>query len=396
MSAKNDYQVITESAQLAEICRRFSDSPFVSIDTEFIRETTFWARLCLIQMADPEVAVIVDPLAEGLDLAPFFELMRNEKVTKVFHAARQDVEIFVKLDGAVPQPLFDTQLAAMVCGYGDQISYDQLVYRVTGVRIDKSSRFTDWQRRPLSQKQLDYAVSDVTHLCDVYRFLKANLEEQQRSDWVAEELAVLNDIETYRTHPENAWKRLKMRVRKPRQLAVMQKVAAWREKEAQLRDVPRQRVLKDEAIYEIALQQPRNAEQMARLRALPRGFERSHAAQALIAAVEEALAVPDADLPSIPKPRPAPEHASASAELLKVLLKMVSEKHGVASRLVATVDELEKIAADDDADVPAMKGWRRQLFGEQALALKRGEMALLLGNGRVRAVSVEDMQIAAE
>ncbi|MCF1502826.1 MULTISPECIES: ribonuclease D [Afifella] len=396
MSAKNDYQVITDSAQLAEICRRFSASPFVSIDTEFIRETTFWARLCLIQMADPEVAVIVDPLAEGLDLAPFFELMRNEKVTKVFHAARQDVEIFVKLDGAVPQPLFDTQLAAMVCGYGDQISYDQLVYRVTGVRIDKSSRFTDWQRRPLSQKQLDYAVSDVTHLCDVYRFLKANLEEQKRSDWVAEELAVLNDVETYRTHPENAWKRLKMRVRKPRQLAVMQKVAAWREKEAQSRDVPRQRVLKDEAIYEIALQQPRNAEQMARLRALPRGFERSHAAQALIAAVEEALAVPDADLPSIPKPRPAPEHASASAELLKVLLKMVSEEHGVASRLVATVDELEKIAADDHADVPAMKGWRRQLFGDQALALKRGEMALLLGNGRVRAVQVEDMQAAAE
>ncbi|MCT8265900.1 ribonuclease D [Afifella sp. JA880] len=396
MSAKNDYQVITDSAQLAEICRRFSASPFVSIDTEFIRETTFWARLCLIQMADPEVAVIVDPLAEGLDLAPFFELMRNEKVTKVFHAARQDVEIFVKLDGAVPQPLFDTQLAAMVCGYGDQISYDQLVYRVTGVRIDKSSRFTDWQRRPLSQKQLDYAVSDVTHLCDVYRFLKANLEEQKRSDWVAEELAVLNDVETYRTHPENAWKRLKMRVRKPRQLAVMQKVAAWREKEAQSRDVPRQRVLKDEAIYEIALQQPRNAEQMARLRALPRGFERSHAAQALIAAVEEALAVPDADLPSIPKPRPAPEHASASAELLKVLLKMVSEEHGVASRLVATVDELEKIAADDHADVPAMKGWRRQLFGDQALALKRGEMALLLGNGRVRAVQIEDMQAAAE
>ncbi|MBK1623555.1 ribonuclease D [Afifella marina] len=396
MSAKNDYQVITESEQLAEICRRFSASPFVSIDTEFIRETTFWARLCLIQMADPEVAVIVDPLAEGLDLAPFFELMRNEKVTKVFHAARQDVEIFVKLDGAVPQPLFDTQLAAMVCGYGDQISYDQLVYRVTGVRIDKSSRFTDWQRRPLSQKQLDYAVSDVTHLCDVYRFLKANLEEQKRSDWVAEELAVLNDVETYRTHPENAWKRLKMRVRKPRQLAVMQKVAAWREKEAQSRDVPRQRVLKDEAIYEIALQQPRNAEQMARLRALPRGFERSHSAQALIAAVEEALAVPDDELPSIPKPRPAPEHASASAELLKVLLKMVSEEHGVASRLVATVDELEKIAADDHADVPAMKGWRRQLFGERALALKRGEMALLLGNGRVRAVQVDDMQAAAE
>jgi len=396
MSNKNDFEVVSDSARLKEICDRFKGHSFVSVDTEFIRETTFWAKLCLIQMANPEFAVIVDPLADGIDLAPFFELMREESVTKVFHAARQDVEIFVKLDDAVPKPLFDTQLAAMVCGYGDQISYDQLVNRITGERIDKSSRFTDWQRRPLSDKQLNYAVSDVTHLCEVYLSLKANLEEQGRSDWVGEELAVLNDIETYRTHPENAWKRLKMRVRKPRQLAVMQKVAAWREQEAQNRDMPRQRILKDEAVYEIALQQPRNSEQMGRLRSLPRGFERSQAAQALIAAVEEAMAMPENELPTMPKTRPAPEHASAAAELLKVLLKMVAEENGVASRLIATVDELEKVAADDKADVPAMRGWRYQLFGKKALELKRGETALLLGRGRVKTVPVENLPMAAE
>ncbi|MBZ8134546.1 ribonuclease D [Afifella sp. IM 167] len=396
MSNKNDFEVISDSARLKEICHRFKGHPFVSVDTEFIRETTFWAKLCLIQMANPEFAVVVDPLADGLDLAPFFELMRDESITKVFHAARQDVEIFVKLDDVVPKPLFDTQVAAMVCGYGDQISYDQLVNRITGERIDKSSRFTDWQRRPLSDKQLHYAVSDVTHLCEVYLSLKANLEEQGRSDWMAEELAVLNDIETYRTHPENAWKRLKMRVRKPRQLAVMQKVAAWREQEAQNRDMPRQRILKDEAVYEIALQQPANAEQMGRLRALPRGFERSQAAQALIAAVEDAMAMPENELPHLPKSRPAPEHASAAAELLKVLLKMVAEDNGVASRLIATVDELERIAADDEADVPAMRGWRYQLFGKKALELKRGETALLLGRGRVKTVPVEGLAVAAE
>ncbi|WP_034492095.1 ribonuclease D [Afifella pfennigii] len=396
MSDQTHFEVVCDSARLEEICRRFADSAFVAVDTEFIRETTFWARLCLIQMATPDFAVIVDPLADDLNLAPFFELLRNERVTKVFHAARQDVEIFVKLADTVPKPLFDTQVAAMVCGYGDQISYDQLVHRITGARIDKTSRYTDWQRRPLSDKQLNYAISDVTHLCEVYLSLKANLEEQGRVDWVAEELAVLNDIETYRTHPENAWKRLKMRVKKPRQLAVMQKVAAWREQEAQARDMPRQRILKDDAIYEIALQQPQNGEQMARLRSLPRGFERSQSAQALIAAVEEALAIDDADLPRLPKTRPAPEHASAAAELLKVLLKMVAERHGVAARLIATVDDLEKLAADDNADVAALKGWRFQLFGKKALALKRGETALFLGRGKVRTVNLEDLPVAAE
>ena len=280
-----------------------------------MRESTFWAQLCLIQMAGPDEAAIIDPLRRGIDLAPFYALMADERVTKVFHAARQDIEIFVKQAGAVPHPIFDTQIAAMVCGYGDQVSYDQLVSRITGDQIDKSSRFTDWSRRPLSPKQIAYAISDVTYLRDVYLSLSAQLAEQDRTDWVDEEMAVLTDIETYRTHPEDAWQRLKMRVKKPRQLAVLQALAAWREREAQERDVPRGRVLKDEAIYEIALQQPRDAEALGRLRTIPRGFERSSTARGILAAVEEALALPDGELPphparsaprpSMPAPRPS-------------------------------------------------------------------------------------------
>jgi ribonuclease D len=346
-------------------------------------------------MAGPEEAAIIDPLAKGLDLAPFHALMANEAVLKVFHAARQDIEIFVKQAGAVPRPLFDTQIAAMVCGHGDQVSYDQLVYRVTGKQIDKTSRFTDWSRRPLSDKQAAYAVADVTYLRDVYLSLAAALAEQGRADWVAEEMAALSDVDTYRTDPEEAWQRLKLKVKKPRQLAILQALAAWREREAQERNVPRGRVLKDEAIYEIALQHPRDAESLGRLRTIPRGFERSSLARGILGAVEQALALPESALPRIARIRPPPEHASAAAELLKVLLKMVAERHGVAARIIATTEDLEKIAADDRADVPALKGWRRQLFGEQALALKRGELALSMTPRGVAAVSFDRTQAMA-
>lgn len=391
-----DIKVITRTQELSELCQRLASAPFVTVDTEFIRENTFWAQLCLVQLASPEEAAIVDPLAPELDLAPFFELLADESVIKVFHAARQDVEIFVKSAGAVPRPLFDTQIAAMVCGYGDQVSYDQLVFRVTGERIDKSQRFTDWARRPLAARQLSYALSDVTHLREVYLSLKANLEEQSRTHWLAEEMAVLTDIETYRSHPENAWERLKLRVRKPRQLAVLQALAAWRETEAQSRDVPRSRVLKDDAIYEIAQQQPTSREALGRLRSVPRGFERSATAGDIVAAVERAMALPDSELPKMPAGRAAPEHASAAAELLKVLLKMVAERHGVASRIIANVDDLERIAADDEADVQALRGWRRELFGEQALALKRGELALALSKRGVTTLSAAELRNAAE
>ncbi len=392
----HDYQFITNSSALSEACDRLRAAPFVTVDTEFLRENTFWARLCLIQVASPEAAFIIDPLSANLELGPFFKLLADETVVKVFHAARQDVEIFVHLSGVVPKPLFDTQIAAMVCGFGDQISYDQLVRRTTGNSVDKTSQFTDWSRRPLSDSQLNYALSDVTHLRDVYAQLVEYLDQTNRSHWVAEEMAVLSDVETYRSHPENAWQRLKMRVKKPRQLAVLQSIASWREIEAQKRDVPRNRVLKDDAIYEIALQQPRSAKHLSQLRTIPKGFERSSNAQEILNAVETGLAVADTDLPRIPRPRTPPDHAGAVTELLKVLLKMVSEHHGVASRIIATVDDLEKIAADDNADVAALRGWRFELFGTKALAIKNGELALAISGNKVTAVGLSEIRQAAE
>ncbi|MBA3517150.1 MAG: ribonuclease D [Rhizobiales bacterium] len=393
----HEHTIITDSDALVGFCGRLSKTPFITVDTEFMRESTFWAQLCLIQMAGPDEAAIIDPLAAGLDLDPFYRLMADEGVLKVFHAARQDIEIFVKQAGAVPRPLFDTQIAAMVCGYGDQVSYDQLVSRIAGQQIDKTSRFTDWSRRPLNAKQIAYAIADVTHLRDVYLSLAAQLAEQGRTEWVAEEMAVLSDPRTYRTEPEEAWQRLKMRVKKPRQLAILQALAAWREREAQERDVPRGRVLKDDALYEVALQQPRDAEALGRLRAIPRGFERSSLARGILGAVEEVFALAESALPSVPRQRPVSEHAGAAAELLKVLLKMVAEDHAVAARVIANADDLEAIAADDRADVQALKGWRRQLFGEQALALKRGELALSMSPRGVVAVALEAPErIAAE
>src|SRR4051812_47196971 len=247
--------IITATAELAAVCKRMAKFPSVTVDTEFMRETTYWPKLCVIQMASPDEAVIVDAMAEGLELDPFFKLMKNEKVVKVFHAARQDIEIVYHLGGLIPHPIFDTQVAAMVCGFGDSISYDQLVSRLTGARIDKSSRFTDWARRPLSERQIEYAIADVTHLREVYQALAARLAEQNRTEWVREEMEVLTSPQTYRLEPEEAWKRLRLRVKKPIELAVLIAVAGWREQEAQNRDVPRGRVVKDEAIYEIAQQQ---------------------------------------------------------------------------------------------------------------------------------------------
>ena len=376
-------EMITTTGPLQKACTVLEKSEFVTVDTEFLRETTYWPKLCLIQMACPGYDVIVDPLADGIDLSPFFELMKNETVVKVFHAARQDVEIIYNLAQVIPCPLFDSQVAAMVCGFGDSISYGQLVFRITGNRVDKSSRFTDWTLRPLSEKQIAYAAADVTHLRDVYASLKANLEEQDRSSWVAEEMAVLTSVDTYFIQPENAWKRMKLRVRKPIELAVMKELAAWREAEAQRRDVPRGRVVKDDAIYEIAAQQPKSVEALARLRSLPRGFERSKTSEYLLSAVERAMQIPKEDLPPVPRGRQSPEGSGAVVDLLKVLLKMTSERHAVAAKVIATVDDLEQIACDDEADVAALKGWRRQLFGESALAIKKGELALKIHGKRV-------------
>ncbi|MBO6511397.1 MAG: ribonuclease D [Roseibium sp.] len=378
--------VITKTKDLAAACQRLAENDYVTVDTEFLRETTFWPKLCVIQMAGPDMAFIVDALAEGLDLKPFFELMHDSNVTKVFHAARQDIEIIYHLGKLIPAPLFDTQVAAMVCGFGDSISYDQLIYKVTGARIDKSSRFTDWARRPLTNKQLDYALADVTHLRDAYQFLKANLAEQNRSHWVRDEMEVLSSVGTYRTDPDLAWKRLKLRVRKPIELAVMMELAAWREREAQSRNVPRNRVIKDDAIYELAAQQPKDTEALGRLRTIPRGFERSRSADDILKAVKRALDLPKDTLPKLHKGRQAPDGSAAAVDLLKVLLKLISEANGVAAKVIATVDDLEKIAADDQADVPALKGWRRELFGETALKLKRGEVALAFKDRQIVAL----------
>lgn len=378
--------IITTTQQLAQACERLARHPFVTVDTEFLRESTYYPQLCVLQMAGPDEAVVVDALAEGLDLAAFFALMANETIVKVFHAARQDIEIVWHRAGLIPHPIFDTQVAAMVLGYGDSVSYDQLVQRITGDAIDKSHRFTDWTRRPLSKAQLDYAVSDVTHLRDIYHKLMSDLGRRGRTEWVSEEMDVLTSPDTYRLDPENAWQRLRARVRKPKELAVLIEVAAWREREAKTRDVPRGRVLKDDLVVDIAMQAPISVEKLAALRALPKGFERSRWGQEIPELVKRALGRDPRTLPSIERPKPAP-NGSAIVELLKVLLRMTAEQHGVAAKVIATVDDLDRIAADDKADVPALKGWRRDLFGEKALSLKRGELALAIDRGRVTTVA---------
>jgi len=378
-------QPITTTEELADACTRMARHPFVTVDTEFLRESTYYPRLCVAQMATLDEAVVIDALAGGIDLAPFFALMADEKVVKVFHAARQDIEICWHEAGLIPRPLVDTQVAAMVLGYGDAISYDQLVQRITGDNLDKSNRFTDWTRRPLSEAQLTYAVSDVTHLRDVYLKLSADLEKRERGDWMREEMKVLTSPATYRFEPEHAWERLKTRVRKPRELAVLIEVAAWREREAQERDVPRGRVLKDDVIGDIAIQAPTTIERLASLRSLPRGFERSRWGEAIVEAVKRGLARDPKTLPSFERPKPT-LNGQATVELLKVLLRMTAERHGVAAKVIATVDDLDRIAADDHADVPALSGWRRELFGEKALALKHGQLSLAIEKGRVVAV----------
>ncbi|UHS60947.1 ribonuclease D [Agrobacterium vaccinii] len=381
--------MIDTTAALAEACKELAKSDFITIDTEFLRETTFWPQLCLVQMASPTLEVLVDPLAKDIDLTPLFELMADTSVIKVFHAARQDIEIVHHLGGLIPHPIFDTQVAAMVCGFGDSISYDQLVQRIKNVQIDKSSRFTDWSRRPLTEKQLDYALADVTHLRDVYLALKAQLERDGRSSWLKEEMDILESVDTYDMHPDDAWLRLKSRLRKPTELAILKFVAAWREREARARNVPRSRVLKDDAIFEIAQQQPKDADALSRLRTIPKGWERSSSGTAIIETVNAALALPKGDMPHAPRQSHSPEGSGAAVELLKVLLKLTADKHGVAAKVIANSEDLDKIASEGEkAEVAALSGWRRDLFGEPALKLIRGEVALRFAGKKVEALEL--------
>ena len=387
-------QPITTTAKLADACARMARHAYVTVDTEFLRESTYYPQLCVAQMASSDEAIVVDALAHGMDLAPFFALMADENVVKVFHAARQDIEICWHEAGLIPRPIVDTQVAAMVLGYGDAISYDQLVQRITGDSLDKSYRFTDWTRRPLSEAQLAYAISDVTHLRDVYLKLNADLDARGRIDWMREEMKILTSPDTYRFEPEHAWERMKTRVRKPKELAILMEVAAWREREAQARNVPRGRVLKDDAIADIAVQAPTTIERLGSLRSLPRGFERSKWGEAIVAAVRRGLARDPKTLPRLDRPKGA-VNGQATIELLKVLLRMTAERHGVAAKVIATVDDLDRIAADDEADVPALHGWRRELFGEKALALKHGRLSLAIEKGRLVAVEREQRKAAS-
>jgi ribonuclease D len=375
--------LISKTKDLAQAVEALAAQPYVAVDTEFMRETTYWPKLCLVQAAAPGVEALIDPLAPGLDLSPLLELMADAGVIKVFHAARQDLEIFLKLMGDLPGPVFDAQIGAMACGLGDSIAYDALVHGMLGRRIDKTHRFTDWSRRPLSEAQLAYALADVTHLRDLYPLMRERLAVGGREEWISEEHAALLDPDIYDLTPERAWRRLKLRKAAGDYLAVLRATAAWRERQAQMRDSPRGRILKDDAIQEIAEQRPRNAAAFERLRAVPKGFANSRAGQELIAAINAALADPERPTEKPPRAPPPPAGLGPTVELLKVLLRTEAERHDVAPRLIANAADLEAIAASDEADVPALRGWRRKLFGEQALALKRGKLALTLKDGRV-------------
>jgi ribonuclease D len=382
--------LITNSAALAETCKSLARADYLTVDTEFMRESTFWPRLCLLQIAGPDDAVAVDPLADGIDLAPLLELLMDTSIIKVMHAARQDMEIFFHMTGELPRPLFDTQVAAMVCGFGDQVGYEALVAKTTGARLDKSSRFTDWAQRPLSDAQLQYALGDVTHLRPAYETLRARVDEEGRGDWIEQEIALLCDPAIYRVEPAEAWRRLKPKRNEPRYLAVLQAVAAWREHEAMTRDLPRNRVVRDETILQIAARPPTDAAALDRVRGLSRGFSNGRLGAGLLEAVAAGLALAPEKAPTAPQKPDLPSGIGPLTDLLKVLLKQRCEEHQVAQRLVANVSDLEQIAADDEADVAALKGWRRDLFGADALRLKHGEVALAATGTHVRLVTVND------
>jgi ribonuclease D len=378
-------EIITATERLKSLCEELSRDSYVTVDTEFMREQTFWPELCLIQIAGQGREAIIDPLAEGLSLEPFFKLMANKKVVKVFHAARQDLEIIWMKARLIPAPVFDTQVAAMVCGFGDQVSYESLARRLAKVQIDKSSRFTDWSRRPLSQRQLAYALSDVIHLRPIYEKLRGLLDKSGREPWLEEELSVLTSPATYELHPEEAWKRVKFKPRNRKQLAIVMALSAWREREAQERNVPRSRILKDDAIAEAATQAPQDTAALKSLRALPRGYAASRVGEAILKQVAAGLAMDPDALPKLELAgAPLTEKASVISDVLKLALKVICDREGIAPRIVANSGELDLVAMDDEADVPLLRGWRRKLFGEIALRIKAGELAIVLENGKPR------------
>ncbi|CAK0779298.1 Ribonuclease D [Azospirillaceae bacterium] len=383
--------LISTTAGLERFCRSLAGARFITVDTEFIREKTYWPQLCLVQICGPGATAAIDPLAPGMDLSSLFTVMRDSSILKVFHAARQDVEIFLHLMGDVPLPLFDTQVAAMVCGFGDSVGYETLVGKLAGARLDKSSRFTDWASRPLTDRQLSYALADVTHLRIIYEKLCRQIAQSGRASWLEEELRLLSDPATYIVEPEQAWTRLKARVNRPPFRSILREIAAWRERDAQARDVPRSRIIRDEALLEIAAHAPTTVDGLARIRTVGRGFAEGRQGEELLAAIERGLRASEVqggveepvvgDSPSL--------GVGSIIDLLRVLLKKKSEDHDVAPRLIASTDDLEAIVLNDEAPVPALSGWRREIFGEDALALKHGRIALTISDRQLKLTSIE-------
>ena len=386
--------LITTPGELEAFCARQAAADFITVDTEFLRDKTYWPQLCLVQVAGPDEAAAIDALAPGLDLKPLLDLLANEKVLKVFHAARQDIEIFVNLTGTVPTPLLDSQVAGMVCGYGDAVSYETLATKLAGAKIDKSSRFTDWAHRPLTERQLVYALADVTYLRTVYEKLKAKIEKSGRMEWLADEMALLTDPATYRVDPVEAWKRLKTRGGNKKFLAILKELAAWRELAAQSRDIPRGRILRDESLLEIAAHAPATIDDLARIRGLGRSVAEGKLGTDMIACVQRGLESPESLAPELPARTDLPPGLGPLVDLLRVLLKLRCEENDVAQKLVANGAELEMIAADDHAEVPSLTGWRFELFGRDALALKHGKLALTAQGKRIKVVDLAALQAA--
>ena len=382
--------LITESNKLAEACNRLTNEKFLSIDTEFMREKTYYPQLCLIQIAGEKEAIIIDALAKDINLNPVLELMENKTITKVFHACRQDMEIFYNLNHKIPSPIFDTQIGAMVCGYGESIGYDKLVRQITGIQIDKSSRFTDWSYRPLSKQQLSYALSDVTHLRTVFEALSSQLEKSGRIKWLDEEFKTVLNPETYNTPLDKSWKRLKVKTGKPRFLILIRELCAFREREAQNRNVPRNRVIRDDILLDIAARSPRSPSDLAKVRNLTTQFSQGKLGESILRVVEAANQIPDSDAPRLEKSDYFQHQKSALVDLLKVLLKLKSENFNVAQKLIANSTDLEAIANNNKANVLALTGWRKDIFGEDALLLKAGKIALSASNGKIELIRLCD------
>lgn len=380
-------KLLTTTPALVTAIDAIRGADFIAIDTEFMRESTYYPQLCLIQICAGSQAFCVDPLAEGMDLSPLFALMQDKNITKVFHAGRQDLEIFVQLTGDVPCPVYDTQIAAMVCGLGDQVGYDKLVYHYKNLQIDKSSRFTNWSQRPLSDRQLSYALDDVIHLAEIYPRIIADLTANGRDKWVQSELESLADISLYQTDPATAYKRIKARNSKPAQLNRLAQLASWREKEAQRRDVPRGRILRDDTLIDLAGSNPKTRADLKKIRGFP-GGENGKFGPAVIEVLKKANAMAEDAWPLKERLPQRDKPPVAIIEMLRVLLKHVTESHNVAPRLIASADDLEKLALSDAADIPAMKGWRREIFGDAALALKAGKLGLTVQKGKIKLLSL--------